>query len=199
MAMPIGWALYAQSKWRQMVPRPVTLAALPDEAQRHVIGACHAQYCLKQTRRKGATNDPPASERDYWDRILNLAKDNGDSFTLDQIHEEFDLSSREIKKIIKLIEEDRSDDAADSYESAEGSVQAWEARTIAEQYDEERSSMPDKQRIEGLRDLRFFSHQEFKPIDIDDHDVVQAIDLKYVTLNQIFLYLRQKGVLHGWF
>jgi hypothetical protein len=47
---------------------------------------------------------PPASERDYWDRILKLAKDNGGSFTLDQIHEEFDLSSREIRKIKKLVE-----------------------------------------------------------------------------------------------
>jgi hypothetical protein len=130
---------------------------------------------------------------------LKLAKDNGGSFTLNQIHEEFDLSSREIKKIIKLIEEDRSDDAADNYESAEGSMQAWEARTIAEQYDEEKLLAPDKQRIEGLRDLGFFSHQEFKPIDIDDGKAVQSVLLKYVTLNQIFLYIARKGVFHGWF
>jgi len=144
-------------------------------------------------------NRPPASERDYWGRILKLAKDNGGSFTLDQIHEEFDLTSREIKKITKLVEEDRSDDAVDNYESAEGTVQAWEARTIAEKYDEEKLLMPEKQRIERLRGLSFFSHQEFKSIDIDDREAVRAILLKYLTLNQIFLYLRQKGVLRGWF
>ncbi|MDP9930624.1 hypothetical protein [Variovorax paradoxus] len=144
-------------------------------------------------------NNPPASERDYWDRILKLAKDNGGSFTLDQIHEEFDLSSREIKKIIKLIEEDRSDDAADNYESAEGSVKAWKARSISEGYEEEKLTFPDKVRKNRLMDLRVMAYREFNSIDIDDNDAVKAIDLKYVVLNQIFLYLRNKGVLHGWF
>ena len=144
-------------------------------------------------------NHPPASERDYWDRILKLAKDNDGSFTLNQIHEEFDLSSREIKKIAKLIEEDRSDDAADNYEDAEGSVKAWKARSISEGYEEEKLALPDKDRKNRLMDLRVVAYREFNSIDIDDSDAVQAIDLKYVTLNQIFLYLRSKGVLHGWF
>ncbi|KQU83605.1 hypothetical protein ASC78_13265 [Variovorax sp. Root318D1] len=144
-------------------------------------------------------NHPPASERDYWDRILNLAKDNGGSFTLDQIHEEFDLSSREIKKIAKLIEEDRSDDAVDNYENAEGPVKAWKARSISEGYEEEKLTFPDKDRKNRLMDLRVMAYREFNSIDIDDNDAVQAIDLKYVTLNQIFLYVRNKGVLHGWF
>ena len=144
-------------------------------------------------------NHPPASERDYWDRILKLAKDNGGSFTLDQIHEEFDLSSREIKKIAKLIEEDRSDDAVDNYENAEGPVKAWKARSISEGYEEEKLTFPDKDRKNRLMDLRVMAYREFNSIDIDDNDAVQAIDLKYVTLNQIFLYVRNKGVLHGWF
>ena len=103
------------------------------------------------------------------------------------------------KKIIKLIEEDRSDDAVDNYESAEGSVQAWEARSISEGYEEEKLTFPDKDRKNRLMDLRVMAYREFDSIDIDDNDAVKAIDLKYVALNQIFLYLRNKGVLHGWF
>jgi hypothetical protein len=142
---------------------------------------------------------PPASARDYWDRILKLAKDNGGSFTLDQIHEEFDLSSREIKKITKLVKKDHSDDAIDNYENAEGPVKAWGGRTISEEYEEEKRPSPDLQRIEGLTELWLMSRHEFRLIEIDDKEAVQAIDLKYVTLNQIFLYLARKGVLHGWF
>jgi hypothetical protein len=97
-----------------------------------------------------------------------------------------------------LIEEDRSDDAVDNYERAESSVKAWGARTIAEQYDEEKISSPDFRRIEGLTDLWLMARREFKPIDIDDQEAVHAVLLKYLTLNQIFLYLRQKGVLRGW-
>ncbi|QGW83198.1 hypothetical protein [Variovorax paradoxus] len=144
-------------------------------------------------------NRPPASERDYWDRILKLAKDNGGSFTLDQIQEEFDLTSREIKKITKLVKKDHPDDAIDNYENAEGLVKAWGGRTISEEYEEEKRPSPDLQRTEGLTELWLMSRHEFRLIEIDDKEAVQAIDLKYVTLNQIFLYLARKGVLHGWF
>lgn len=144
-------------------------------------------------------NHPPASARDYWDRILKIAKNNGGSFTLDQIHEEFDLTSREIKKITKLVEEDRPADAVDNYENAEGPVKAWKARSISEGYEEEKLTFPDKDRKNRLMDLRVMAYREFNSIDIDDNDAVQAIDLKYVTLNQIFLYVRNKGVLRGWF
>ncbi|QGW83201.1 hypothetical protein [Variovorax paradoxus] len=144
-------------------------------------------------------NHPPASERDYWDRILKLAKDNGGSFTLHQIQEEFDLTSREVKKITKLIEENRSDDAVDNYERAESSVKAWGGRTTSEEYEEEKTTSPDMQRIKGLQKLDVIAYREFKSIDIDDDEAVHATLLKYLTLNQIFLYSRQKGVLHGWF
>ncbi|WP_165442095.1 hypothetical protein [Variovorax paradoxus] len=116
-----------------------------------------------------------------------------------QIQEEFDLSSREIKKIAKLIEEDRSDDAVDNFENAEGPVKAWKARSISEGYEEKKLTFSDKDRKNRLMDLRVMAYREFNSIDIDDNDAVQAIDLKYVTLNQIFLFLARKGVLHGWF
>jgi hypothetical protein len=144
-------------------------------------------------------NHPPASEREYWDRILKLAKDNGGSFTLDQIHEEFDLSSREIRKIKKLVEKNPVYDAVDKYEFAEDTVRAWGGRTTSEEYEEEKRPSPDFQRIRGLTDLWLMAHREFKPIDIDDQEVVQAIELKYETLHQILLYIEHKGVLHGWF
>jgi len=144
-------------------------------------------------------NHPPASERDYWDRILKLARDNGGSFTLDHIYEEFDLSSREIKKITKLVGENRPDDAVDNYENAEGPVKAWGGRTTSEEYEEEKRPSPDLQRIEGLTELWLMSRHEFRLIDIDGKEAVQAIYLKYVTLNQIFLFLARKGILHGWF
>jgi hypothetical protein len=144
-------------------------------------------------------NHPPASERDYWDRILKLAKDNDGSFTLDQIHEEFDLSSREIKKLAKRAERKPAYDAVDNYEFAEDIVQAWKAESTSEGYEEEKLAFPDKDRKNRLMDLRVMAYREFNSIDIDDEEAVQAIRLKYSTLNQIFLYLSQKGVLHGWF
>ena len=144
-------------------------------------------------------NHPPASERDYWDRILKLAKDNSGSFTLDQIHEEFDLSSREIKKIAKLAEKKPAYDAVDNYEFAEDRVQTWKARSTSEGYEEEKLAFPDKDRKSKLMDLRVMAHREFNSIDIDDEEAVQAIRLKYTTLNQIALTLQHKGVLHGWF
>jgi hypothetical protein len=172
-----------------------------------VVSGADACICLRQAedglkqyvKREQHMNHPPASERDYWDRILKLAKDNGGSFTLHQIQEEFDLTSREVKKITKLIEENRSDDAVDNYERAEGPVKAWGGRTISEEYEEEKRPSPDLQRIEGLTELWLMVHREFGLIEIDDKEAVQAIDLKYVTLNQIFLFLARKGVLHGWF
>ncbi|WP_431111818.1 hypothetical protein [Variovorax paradoxus] len=144
-------------------------------------------------------NHPPASAREYWDRILKLAKDNGGSFTLDQIHEEFDLTSKEIKKIAKLVEKKPVYDAVDNYEFAEDRVQAWKARSISEGYEEEKLTFPDKDRKNRLMDLRVMAYREFNSIDIDDQESVQAIRLKYTTLNQIALALQHKGVLHGWF
>ena len=142
---------------------------------------------------------PPASERDYWDRVLKLAKDNGGSFTLDQIHEEFDLSSREMKKIAKRVERKPAYDAVDNYEFAEDTVQAWKAESTSEGYEEEKLAFPDKDRKNRLMDLRVMAYREFNSIDIDDEEAVQAIRLKYTTLNQIALTLQHKGVLHGWF
>lgn len=144
-------------------------------------------------------NHPPASERDYWDRILKLAKDNGGSFTLDQIHEKFDLSSREIRKIKKLVEKNPVYDAVDKYEFAEDTVKGWGANTIPEERAEKEKPSPDFQRIEGLGELWLMARREFKLIDIDDEEAVQAIELKYETLHQILLYIEHKGVLYGWF
>jgi predicted transcriptional regulator of viral defense system len=144
-------------------------------------------------------NHPPASARDYWDRILKLAKDNGGSFTLDQIQEEFDLSSREMKKIAKRVERKPAYDAVDNYEFAEDTVKGWGADTIPEERAEKEKSSPDLQRIEGLGELWLMARREFKFVDIDDEEAVQAIRLKYSTLNQIFIYLNQKGDLYGWF
>ncbi|QGW83199.1 hypothetical protein GOQ09_17170 [Variovorax paradoxus] len=98
-----------------------------------------------------------------------------------------------------MIEEDRSDDAVDNFENAEGPVKAWKARSISEGYEEKKLTFSDKDRKNRLMDLRVMAYREFNSIDIDDNDAVQAIDLKYVTLNQIFLFLARKGVLHGWF
>jgi hypothetical protein len=142
---------------------------------------------------------PPASERDYWDRILKLAKDNGGSFTLDQIHEEFDLSSREIRKIKKLVEKNPAYDAVDKYEFAEDTVRAWKAESISEGYEEEKLAIPDKDRKNRLMDLRVTAYREFNSIDIDNGEAVQAIELKYETLHQILLHIEHKGVLYGWF
>ena len=142
---------------------------------------------------------PPASERDYWDRILKLAKDNGGSFTLDQIHEEFDLSSREIRKIKKLVEKNPAYDAVDKYEFAEDTVRAWKAESISEGYEEEKLAIPDKDRKNRLMDLRVTAYREFNSIDIDNEEAVQAIELKYETLHQILLHIEHKGVLYGWF
>ena len=144
-------------------------------------------------------NHPPASERDYWDRILKLAKDNGGSFTLDQIQEEFDLSSREIKKITKLVENHSDYYSVDPYEFAEDSVKDWSALTIPEEREEKGKPSPDLQKIRGLTDLWLMAHREFKLMDMDDEKAVQAIDFKYATLHQIFISLMRKGVLHGWF
>ncbi|RST44892.1 hypothetical protein [Variovorax sp. DXTD-1] len=144
-------------------------------------------------------NRPPASERDYWDRILKLAKDNGGSFTLNQIQEEFDLSSREMKKIAKRVERKPAYDAVDNYEFVEDTVNAWRSDTTPEEREERGRPSPDLQRIEGLSDLRAMAYREFNSTDIDDQDAVQAIRLKYSTLNQIHLSLQHKGVLHGWF
>ena len=144
-------------------------------------------------------NHPPASERDYWDRILKLAKDNDGSFTLDQIHEEFDLSSREIRKIKKLVEKNPVYDAVDKYEFAEDTVRAWKAESISEGYEEEKLAIPDKDRKNRLMDLRVTAYREFNSIDIDNEEAVQAIELKYETLHQILLYIGHKGVLYGWF
>ena len=142
---------------------------------------------------------PPASERDYWDRVLKLAKDNGGSFTLDQIHEEFDLSSREIRKIKKLVEKNPGYDAVDKYEFAEDTVRAWKAESISEGYEEEKLAIPDKDRKNRLMDLRVTAYREFNSIDIDNEEAVQAIELKYETLHQILLHIEHKGVLYGWF
>jgi hypothetical protein len=142
---------------------------------------------------------PPASERDYWDRVLKLAKDNGGSFTLDQIHEEFDLSSREIRKIKKLVEKNPVYDAVDKYEFAEDTVRAWKAESISEGYEEEKLAIPDKDRKNRLMDLRVTAYREFNSIDIDNEEAVQAIELKYETLHQILLHIEHKGVLYGWF
>jgi hypothetical protein len=142
---------------------------------------------------------PPASERDYWDRILKLAKDNGGSFTLDQIQEEFDLSSREIRKIKKLVEKNPVYDAVDKYEFAEDTVRAWKAESISEGYEEEKLAIPDKDRKNRLMDVRVTAYREFNSIDIDNEEAVQAIELKYETLHQILLHIEHKGVLYGWF
>ena len=137
---------------------------------------------------------PPASERDYWDRILKLAKDNGGSFTLDHIHEEFNLSSREIRKIKKLVEKNPGYDAVDKYEFAEDTVRAWKAESISEGYEEEKLTFPDKVRKNRLMDLRVMAHREFKLMDMDDEKAVQAIDLKYATLHQIFIFRFRESI-----
>lgn len=144
-------------------------------------------------------NHPPSSARDYWDRILKLAKDNDGSFTLNQIHEEFDLSSREIRKIKKLVEKNPVYDAVDKYEFAEDTVRAWKAESISEGYEEEKLAIPDKDRKNRLMDLRVTAYREFNSIDIDNGEAVQAIELKYETLHQILLHIEHKGVLYGWF
>jgi hypothetical protein len=143
-------------------------------------------------------NHPPASERDYWDQILKLAKDNGGSFTLDQIHEEFDLSSREIKKIAKLVERKSAYVAIYNYEFTEDAVKGWGADTLPEERAEKEKPSPDFQRIEGFGELWLMARREFKLIDIDDEEAVQAIRLKYSTLNKIRLSLQHKGIFHGW-
>jgi hypothetical protein len=92
---------------------------------------------------------------------LKLAKDNGGSFTLDQIQEEFDLSSREMKKIAKRVERKPAYDAVDNYEFTEDTVQAWKAESISEGYEEEKLAFPDKDRKNRLMDLRVIAYREF--------------------------------------
>jgi hypothetical protein len=145
-------------------------------------------------------NHPSASERDYWDRILKLAKDNGGSFTLDQIHEEFDLSSREMKKIKKLTERNpKAYDPADKYEFAKDAADAWAALISSEMQKEKTKLSPDLQRIEGLTELWFTARREILFVDFDDEEAVYAIELKCEALHQILLHIEQKGILHGWF
>ena len=145
-------------------------------------------------------NTPPATRKEFWDRMIQLNQDTGGKFTIEQVRETFAMPPERLAEIGDRLKNAFSPtrDIISLYETAHDNVQRWKGSILRQLDFEEKSSSYTRQRDTDLMQVSFSAGRELRDADHQDRETLALIVRKYMTLDWAYeRRLLDDGQSHG--